>query len=123
MARNLKRIAEAMGAEIIGQGPDAGGGAFGAARLAQVVKALHERLEPSRGIRPGRPTSKDWGLHPKVPMSPGTRRTLDRLARQMTTPARKVSPMQVAAQLLEDAVAHCHPDAPVRTIRHHESGD
>ncbi len=42
-------------------------------------------------------------------MSPNTRRKLRRLAKQMSTTKRKVSPMQVAAQLLEEAVAVC-PD-------------
>ncbi|MDM8005833.1 MAG: hypothetical protein QUV05_06745 [Phycisphaerae bacterium] len=40
-------------------------------------------------------------------MSTATRSKLRRLARQMSTTERKVSPMQVAAQLLEEAVAVC----------------
>jgi hypothetical protein len=109
MARNIKQIAEAMDAEIVAKVPETGGGAFGAARLAQIVTALRARLQPSRGIRPGRPTAKDWVVRSKVPMRLGTRRKLRRLARQMSTTERKVSPMQVAAQLLEEAVASC-PD-------------
>jgi hypothetical protein len=96
-----------MGAEIIGRVPDTGGGAFGAARLPHVVEALRERLQPSRGRRPGRPTSKDWAVRSKVPMSSATRTKLRRLARQMSTTQRRISPMQVAAQLLEEAVAVC----------------
>jgi hypothetical protein len=107
MARMVKQIAEALNAEIIGQIPATGGGAFGAARLARVVSVLRARLQPSMGIRPGRPTSKDWQLRSKVPMSPRTRSKLRRLALEMSTKERKVSPMQVAAQLLEDAVASC----------------
>ena len=110
MARNIKQIAQEMGAEIIGHVPDTGGGAFGAARLTHVVHALRERLQPSRGRRPGRPTSKDWVLRSKIPMSSATRTKLRRLAQQMSTTDRKVSPMQVAAQLLEDAVAVCPAD-------------
>ncbi len=110
MARNMKQIAQALGAEIVGQVPETGGGAFGAARLANAVNALRERLQPSRGLRPGRPTSKDWRLRSKVPMSPKTRSKLRRLARQMSTTERKVSPMQVAAHLLEEAVASCPGD-------------
>jgi hypothetical protein len=110
MARNIKQIAQEMGAEIIGHVPDTGGGAFGAARLPHVVHALRERLQPSRGRRPGRPTSKDWVLRSKIPMSSATRTKLRRLAQQMSTTDRKVSPMQVAAQLLEDAVAVCPAD-------------
>jgi hypothetical protein len=110
MAHNVKQIAHAMGAEVIGRVPETGGGAFGAARLAHVIHALRERLQPSRGRRPGRPTSKDWGLRSKVPMSPATRTKLRRLAQQMSTAQRKVSPMQVAAQLLEEALAVCPAD-------------
>jgi len=110
MARNVKQIAHEMGADIIGHVPDIGGGAFGAARLPHVVNALRERLQPSRGLRPGRPTSRDWVLRSKVPMSPATRTKLRRLAQHMSTSERKVSPMQVAAQLLEEAVAVCPAD-------------
>src|SRR5262245_31387895 len=110
MTRNMKKIAQALGAEIVGQVPETGGGAFGAARLAYVVNALRERLQPSRGMRPGRPTSRDWRLRSKVPMSLKTRSKLRRLARQMSTTERKVSPMQVAAHLLEEAVASCPGD-------------
>jgi hypothetical protein len=110
MARNIKQVAQDMGAEIVGQVSDAGGGAFSAARLPHVVHALRERLQPSRGRRPGRPTSKDWSVRSKVPMSAATQRKLRRLARQMSTSQRRVSPMQVAAQLLEEAVAVCPTD-------------
>jgi hypothetical protein len=37
-------------------------------------------------------------------MSEGTLQKLTQLAEDMSTPVRKVSPMQVAAQLLEEAV-------------------
>jgi len=110
MARSIKQIARAMGAEVVGQVPETGAGAFGAARLLHVLNALRERLQPSRGIRPGRPTSKNWRLRSKIPMSPRTRSKLRRLAEQMSTTGRKVSPMQVAAHLLEDAVASCPDD-------------
>ncbi len=105
MKHSTKQIARALGARVVGRVPEAGGGAFGAARLALIVASLRERLEPASGRRPGRPTSKDWVLRSKVPMSERTRAQLDRLARQMSTDERKVSPMQVAAQLLEDALA------------------
>jgi hypothetical protein len=38
-------------------------------------------------------------------MSDATQQRLARLAAQMSTAERKVSPMQVAAQILEDALA------------------
>ena len=84
--------------------PDTGGGAFGAARLAHIVATIQARLEPGQGLRPGRPTDANWVRHPKVPMSDATRQRLARLAEQSSTGGRKVSPMQIAAQILEDAL-------------------
>jgi hypothetical protein len=74
--------------------PDVGGGAFGAARLCEI---LRQRLEPASGRRPGRPTDPGWDRRPKVPMSSGTETKLAELARLASGPGRKVSPMQVAA--------------------------
>jgi hypothetical protein len=101
MAKNREKLAELLGAKIVGKVPDVGGGAFGMARLAHI---LHERLTPSQGERPGRPTDVSWVHRPKVPMSEATYRTLVEIAESISTPERKVSPMQVAAQLLEESV-------------------
>jgi hypothetical protein len=105
MARNIKRIAERLGAEVIGQAPETGGGAFGAARLARSIESLQGRLKPGQGKRAGRPTDASWVRHPKIPLSEATRRRLLRLAERASTGGRKVSPMQIAAQILEDALA------------------
>lgn len=105
MAKDIDRIAAGLGAEVVGRVPETGGGAFGAARLARIVAAIQSRLEPGQGLRPGRPTDPSWVRHPKVPMSDATRRRLDRLAEQSSTAGRRISPMQIAAQLLEDALA------------------
>jgi len=102
MAKNREKLAELLGARIVGEVPDVGGGAFGMARLAQL---LHERLMPSQGERPGRPTNPAWDRRPKVPMSEATAEKLTRIAEAMSSSERKVSPMQVAAQLLEEVVA------------------
>ncbi len=101
MARNIEQLAKKLGAEIVGQVPDVGGGAFGAARLRDI---LRQRLEPSSGRRFGRPTDPSWDRRPKVPMSTRTETKLAELASLASGPERKVSPMQVAAQLLEEAV-------------------
>jgi hypothetical protein len=106
MAKNIRRIADRLGAKVIGRMPDVGGGAFGAARLAAIIETLRRRLVPGQGRRAGRPTNPDWVHHPKVPMSEATERRLSRLAEQASTSRRKVSPMQLAAQILEDALAH-----------------
>jgi len=105
MAKSIEEIAAGMGAEIVGRVPAVGGGAFGAARLARIVEAMQSRLVPGQGLRPGRPTDANWVRHPKVPMSEATKRRLTRLAEQVSSGGRKVSPMQVAAQILEDALA------------------
>jgi len=56
MARDIEKIAEALGANAVVRVPHTGGGAFGAARLARIVADLRARLEPGQGLRPGRPT-------------------------------------------------------------------
>ncbi len=105
MAKNVDKIAAGLGAKFVGKVPHTGGGAFGAARLAQIVATIQARLEPGQGLRPGRPTDASWVRHPKVPMSDATRQRLARLAEQSSTGGRKVSPMQIAARILEEALA------------------
>lgn len=102
MARNPERLAKLLGAEVVGRVPRVGGGAFGMARLAHI---LHQRLTPAQGERPGRPTDPSWVVRPKVPMSRGTEAKLKKLARQASSPSRKVSAMQVAACLLEEVLS------------------
>lgn len=101
MAKNIHKIARLLGANVVARTPNAGGGAFGAARLAALLSA---RLSPSAGRRPGRPTDATWVCHPKVPMSEQTLEGLSHLAEKLSTDQRKVSPMQVAAQLLEESL-------------------
>ena len=96
-----QEFAHLLGAEIAGDVPDVGGGPFGMARLAHI---MHERLVPSQGERPGRPTNPNWMTRCKVPMSDATLHKLTELAEEMSTAERKVSPMQVAAQRLEEAL-------------------
>ncbi len=104
MVKNIDKIAAGLGTKVVGKVPHTGGGAFGAARLARIVATIQARLEPGQGIRPGRPTDPSWVRHPKVPMSDATRQRLIRLAEQSSASGRKVSPMQIAAQILEDAL-------------------
>jgi hypothetical protein len=109
MAKNVKEIAALLGAQVITEVPETGGGAFGAARLGALIAALQARLRPGQGKRPGRPSDPSWQRAPKVPMSVETERQLIRLAEQASRSGRRVSPMQVAAQLLEEAVARLGP--------------
>lgn len=103
MAKNVNRIAKELGATVKGKVPDVGGGAFGMARLAEI---LTQRLQPSQGRRPGRPSDPNWVAQGKVPMSEETKERLAALAKELSSEGRRVSPMQVAAQLLEESVAH-----------------
>jgi hypothetical protein len=105
MTKNIQRIADALGARIVGEIPDTGGGAFGAARLARIAASLQNRLTPGQGMRAGRPTDASWVHHPKVPMSDATAKRLKTLAQRASAGGRKVSPMQIAAQILEEALA------------------
>ncbi len=103
MAKNIQKLTEALGARVVGQVPETGGGALGMARLAAVLRA---RLEPGQGRRPGRPSDPLWVHQRKVPMSAETLARLTHLAASVSTAERKVSPMQVAAQLLEESLRH-----------------
>ena len=95
-------LAKSLGAKIVGTVPDYSAGAFGAASLAKI---LRKRLEPGQGRRPGRPSNPNWSKRPKVPMAEKTEQRLKQLASLMSDDERQVSPMQVAAQLLEEATA------------------
>ena len=105
MAKQIKKIAKSLGAKIVGRVPAVGGGAFGAARLGETIAHLQGRLTPSQGKRPGRPTDPVWIKSPKIPMSRTTEAKLATLAERISKSGRQVSPMQLAAQLLEDALA------------------
>ena len=72
--------------------------------LQKLVQSLQRRLRPSTGRRPGRPTDETWVLHPKVPMSVDTGDKLKLIAKLASQDRRQVSPMHIAAQLLEDAL-------------------
>lgn len=102
MAKNVEALAKKLGATIEGTVPEYSAGAFGMAALANI---LRERLEPSAGKRPGRPSNPAWSRRPKVPMAPETEERLKELASLLSEEDRRVSPMQVAALLLEQATA------------------
>ncbi|MCI0463371.1 MAG: hypothetical protein L0Z62_41065 [Gemmataceae bacterium] len=127
MPLDPQEFARLLGAEIVGEVPDVGGGPFGMARLAHL---LHQHLTPSQGERPGRPTNPNWATRCKVPMSTATVKQLGRLAEEMSTSQRRISPMQVAAQLLEEALqrlseptqANGEPGEATRTTREKKAG-
>lgn len=72
--------------------------------LPSFGQVLRGRLEPGRGERPGRPSDPCFTLQRKLSMSKRTLATLEAAAEKISTPERRVSPMQIAALLLEEAV-------------------
>jgi hypothetical protein len=106
MPRNIDALAKKLGASVVGAVPDYSAGAFGMAALANT---LRQRLEPSPGKRPGRPSNPAWSKRPKVPMAPETEQRLKELASLLSDTERQVSPMQVAAMILESATAAYFP--------------
>jgi hypothetical protein len=69
------------------------------------MERLQAPLVPGQGKRAGRPSDASWVRHPNVPMSEATRRRLGLLAEEASAGGRKVSPMQIAAQIPEEALA------------------
>jgi hypothetical protein len=110
MAKNIKEIAGILGAKLVTEVPDTGGGAFGAYRLAEIVARLQDRHEPGEGKPAGRPTAVERIHHRKLPMTDDTFKKLEKLAAKVSTNARTVAPMQLAAQLLEEAIERCGAD-------------
>lgn len=108
MDSKIQDLATKLGAEVVGTVPEYSAGAFGVAQLARTLRA---RLEPGRGKRPGRPSDPHWSKRSKVPLAAETEDRLEALARLLSDEHRKVSPMQVAAQILEEATASYFPQA------------
>ena len=67
MAKNIKSIAASLDARIVGQVPDTGGGAFGAARLIKCVETLQERLVPGQGKSQDARATRAGSATPKFP--------------------------------------------------------
>ena len=99
MTLEPQKIAERLGATYVAQAPVVDTGAFGMAHLAEKMK---QRLDVRGGRRQG--TAVGWVLSSKAPMSAETERQLIALAEKLSTSDRLVDPIQLAAQLLEEAV-------------------
>ena len=107
MTLDPKQVAERLGAEHFGHVPDISGGAFGMARLAELLK---QRLDARDTRKQG--SAVAWVLNSKVPMSAETERLLIALADKLSTPERRVSPMDLAAQLLRESVQKLAKEKP-----------
>lgn len=71
-------------------------------------RSIRKRLEPGRGQRPGRPSDPLWVVQRKVSMMESTLQQLEEIASHVSDDTRRVSPMQIAAVLLEEAVSHTY---------------
>ena len=96
---DMDQIAEGLGARRKGK-VKATGGYFGAMQLSAEVAARFR--VPSRG---GRATDPSWTERRLIPLSPSTLRRLEELAGRLN-----VSPLQVAALLLEKTVDELRED-------------
>jgi len=72
-------------------------------KLGSFGERLRSRLAPGQGERPGRPSDPSWTVQRKLSMSEDTLEALERMAESLSTPERRVSPMQVAALLVEES--------------------
>jgi len=96
---DMDRIAEGLGARRKGK-VKSGGGYFGALQLGAEVAARFR--VPPRG---GRATDPSWTERRLIPLSPSTLHRLEELAKSLN-----VSPLQVAALLLEKTVDSLRDD-------------
>ena len=65
MAKNIKSIAARLGAKIVGQVPETGGGAFGAARLTKVRREPPGQARAGAGKTGGPPERCELGTPPE----------------------------------------------------------
>jgi len=72
-------------------------------QLSVLGDRLRQRLEPGRGERRGRPSDPTWTVQRKLSMNEQTLEILVLAADAVSTDERRVSPMQIAALLVEDA--------------------
>lgn len=108
---DMNRIANALGAERRG-GVRAGSGHFGAMQLVADVQARFRT--PAGG---GRSTDPAWTEKRLLPLAPDTLDRLDRLARAIGKQGVSISPLQVAALLLERAISDVNDEEALELVR------
>jgi len=102
---DVDKIAKGLGAERRGR-VSASGGYFGA---MQLVADLEARFRVPKGG--GRPTVPGWTTKRILPLSEDSLRRLERLAKRIGEMKQvHLEPMQVAALLLETAIANIKED-------------
>jgi hypothetical protein len=109
---DLDKIAKALGADRRGE-VRAGGGHFGAMHVVAEIQARFQ--SPAGG---GRSTDPTWTDRRLVPLAPKTLIQLERLARIVSQKGGvTVSPLQVAALLLEHATEEADDDSVTRLAK------
>ncbi len=104
MADEMDDLAKRLGAKIVGQVPDAGGGAPAAAWLAKIYQA---RMREIGGQQSGEPTAQVTVRVLEVPVSETVVQALKELAQRVNTrTGRAVTPAEVATGLLSGATLH-----------------
>jgi hypothetical protein len=98
MADEIEELARLLGAKIVGQVPDAGGGVLGAAHLAKVYQARMTEIQAA----PAR-TPKGEGVLLEIPISEAAAQALAELAAVVSKPGRRRSPGEIARALLQAA--------------------
>jgi len=96
---DMDKIAEALGAERQGR-VQSTSGHFGAVQIAAEVQARFR--SPPGG---GRSTDPSWSEQRLVRLAPETLQRLEQLAETLSEAGVRVSPLQVAALLLESATS------------------
>ncbi len=103
MSREIERIAEALNASAVTTGLEEAGPLTAGAMLAS--RDWFDRRPRKLTSSGGRPTNPQWTLRRQVPLAPETWEALKALAGRLSAPHERFGPGQVAAFLLEDAVA------------------
>ncbi len=102
---DMDRIAAALGAERKGK-VRSSGGYFGAVQLAADVQARFRT--PTGG---GRSTNPAWTERRLLPLAPATLQQLECMSRALGEQGVKVTPLQLAALVLERAMADADEEA------------
>ncbi|HXG11601.1 MAG TPA: hypothetical protein VNK04_17735 [Gemmataceae bacterium] len=97
MAEETEDIARLLGGKVIGEVPDVGGGAFGAARLARFYRARMEEIRRQQSA----PARGERSVRLELDVNGTTAQALTELAQLAGRGGQETSPEQLAAGLLE----------------------
>jgi len=103
MATNIDKIARLLGAEIVEQVPETGPGLLGAYRIADQVSRLQFARSSITSQNVHRQVSLDR-QNRQLSLSEATFDKLEVLAKKTSVGSEPISPVELAAQLLEAAV-------------------